>query len=232
MNKQTQDNLLEVVRNNYEEIASDFDETRKKYLWPELVRLAEVVKDGQTVLDVGCGNGRLRQVFKNKNIKYIGVDNSQGLIKLAEDNQESRIENQELLFGNILELDKLEKNNFDYIFCIAVLNHLPGKDLQIKALEQMKNKLAPGGKIIMSNWNLWSKQKFVKLIFKLLFLKIIGKNKMDFGDVVFDWKKGQESQRYYHAFTKCGLRHVVCRAGLKIEKIYKDKFNFYTILVK
>ncbi|PIX02803.1 SAM-dependent methyltransferase, partial [bacterium (Candidatus Gribaldobacteria) CG_4_8_14_3_um_filter_42_11] len=41
------------------------------------------VKDGDKVLDVGCGNGRLVKAFENKKISYLGVDNSEKLIKLA-----------------------------------------------------------------------------------------------------------------------------------------------------
>jgi len=230
MNKQTQENLLAIVKRNYEDIASEFNETRKKYLWPELVKLAERVKDGDSVLDVGCGNGRLRQAFIDKAINYLGIDNSESLIKFAEENQESRIKNQEFLLGDVLELDKLEIGKFDYIFCIAVLNHIPGKELQIKALEQMKNKLAMDGKIIITNWNLWCKTKYLKIILKLVLLKMIGKNRMDFGDIVFNWKRGEHSQRYYHAFTKCELKKLAKKAGFKIERLYKDKYNYYTVL--
>ena len=56
MDKQTQKNLLELVKRNYGEIAADFDLTRKKDLWPELIKLSEMVKNGDRVLDVGCSN--------------------------------------------------------------------------------------------------------------------------------------------------------------------------------
>ena len=58
---------------------------------------------------------------------------------------------------------------------------------------------------------------------------------MDFGDILFDWKNSQgekTSKRYYHAFKKGELKRVIKKAGLKIEKIYKDKYNYYALLTR
>jgi len=253
MDKQTQKNLLGLVKRNYEEIAADFDNTRKKYLWPELLELVSMVKDGDNVLDVGCGNGRFLRAFGEKKINYLGVDSSEALIQLAKKNfLDSRLRgndkdgvvarNDKWAVGDILELDKLPEHDFDYIFCVAVLHHLPGEDLRVQALKQMKDKLKSGGKIIITVWNLWNQPKFRKLIFKYAWLKLFGKNppageagKMDFGDILFGWKnnKGEEvSQRYYYAFTKRKLRRISEMAGLKVKRLYKDKYNYYLILEK
>ena len=99
----------------------------------------------------------------------------------------------------------------------------------------MKNKLNPNGKIIITVWNLWPQAKFRRLIFKCALLKFLGKNKFDFGDILFDWKNNrgeQISRRYYHAFTLNELKKLASRAGLKIEKLYKDKYNYYFVLKK
>lgn len=254
MDKQTQKNLLDLVKRNYEEIAADFDATRKKYLWPELIKLAGIVKDGDRVLDVGCGNGRLTEAFRDKKIEYLGVDSSEKLIELARKNyvreiaasprgcgvpclagRQARNDNvsYEFQVADILELDKLPEKDFDYVFCIAVLHHLPGNETRIKALEELRKKLKPGGKIVITVWNLWGRQKFRKLIFKYGLLKLLGRNKMDFGDILFSWKnnKGEKiSRRYYHAFTKNELKKMAAAAGFKIEKLYKDRYNYYLIL--
>jgi SAM-dependent methyltransferase len=258
MDKETQKNLLDIVKKNYEEIAEDFSETRKKYLWPELIKLASQVKGGDKILDVGCGNGRLLEAFKDKEISYAGVDSSEKLIELARErflnNFKFKILNLKFIVGDILELDKLLKvdsasqrgASFDYIFCVAVLHHIPGEALRAKVLENLREKLKDDGRIILTVWNLWSQKKFRKFIFRFAFLKLIGRNhrlghrssgasgtgKMDFGDIVFDWKNsaGQAiSQRYYHAFNIYELKKIIKKAGLNIERIYKDKYNYYVI---
>ncbi|MBU4257135.1 class I SAM-dependent methyltransferase, partial [Patescibacteria group bacterium] len=132
MDKQTQKNLLEIVKRNYEEIAEDFNETRKKYLWPELLQLTRDIKDGDKILDVGCGSGRLLEALKDKKINYLGVDTSEKLIKLAEERYKAA--GFEFQVRDILELSKIPEINFDYVFCVAVLHHLPGEDLRLASL--------------------------------------------------------------------------------------------------
>lgn len=228
MNKKTQQDLLNIVEKNYNEIAEDFHETRKKYLWPELLNLTKDVKDGDSVLDVGCGNGRLIKAFEGKKVKYVGVDASEKLIELAR----NEVAGYEFLVANILELGKIPQVNFDYVFSIAVLHHLPGEKLRVDALRQLKNKIKNDGKIILTVWNFWPKKKFRKLILKFFLLKLIGKNKMDFGDIVFNWQGAEGKKRYYHAFRERELRKIVKKAELKIEKIYKDEHNYYLVLKK
>jgi SAM-dependent methyltransferase len=135
----------------------------------------------------------------------------------------------------MIDLGKISELNFDYVFSVATLHHLPGKDLRIQALKQMKNKIKKDGRIIITNWNLWKQKWSRKLILKFFLLKIFRKHKMDFGDILFDWKAEKDtgySQRYYHAFRKRELKKITKKAGLKIEKIYRDKYNYYLVLRK
>lgn len=235
MDNKTQKYLLNIVKRNYEEIADDFNESRKKYIWPEILKLTANIKNKDKVIDVGCGNGRLLEALKNKQVEYLGVDNSARLINIAK----SRYANIRFTTCDILELSKIPQINFDYVFCIAVLQNIPGQKLRIIALKQLKNKISQDGRIIISVWNMWSnkwkKKKFKRLIIKFALLKLIKKNNMDWGDLLFDWhsqgvKRG--SKRYYHAFRKRELKKIIKKAGLKIEKIYKDEYNYYAILKK
>jgi SAM-dependent methyltransferase len=229
MDKQTQKQLLGMVKGHYAEIAEAFNETRKKYpspLWNGLQSITKEIQNESKVLDVGCGNGRLLVFLKDKKIKYLGVDTCQEL--LAEARKLNPEEN--FASSDILGLSQLSEINFQYVFCIAVMHHLPGLDLRVQALKQLKNKISNDGKIIITVWNFWQQKKYLKLIARFFILKILGKSKMDFGDILFDWKRDLVSRRYYHAFTKSEFRKISKLAGLKIEKLYKDRFNYYLIL--
>ena len=232
MNQKTRDDLWNLVKTNYKEIADDFNDTRKKVIWPELVRLADLVEKGSSVLDAGCGNGRLLQAFRFKPIRYVGLDYNDKFIHFAKESWQ--IPDGLFIEGDILEMERnpLLKEYFDHIFCVAVIHCIPGDSLRIEALKQLKNKLKDNGKLIVTVWNLWSKPKYLALLFKYSALKLLGMNKMDYGDIVFDWEGKVKSKRYYHAFTKRGLENVFSLAGLRIEKLYKDRFNYYIIAKK
>lgn len=233
MNKATEKKLLTLVKESYAQIADDFNDSRKKQIWPELTKLAGAI-DGsfrrQNVLDVGCGNGRLAALFQNQQIDYLGVDSCPELISLAKQNYGDRF-----ALGDILTLSRLPSFNFDYVFCVAVLHHLPGRELRLEALKQLKSKIKPGGTIIITVWNLWQQKKYRRLILKYWLLKLLKKNQMDFGDIVFNWHNTQgqpTGRRYYHAFSRRQLAKLAQAADLTIEKLYQDNFNYYLILKK
>ena len=232
MDKNTKKKLLNLVMTNYSDIANSFDESRKKPLWPKLNKLSGEVKDGESVIDVGCGNGRLLHGFQDKDIDYLGVDFCKDLIQKAKEN----FPDQEFLEGDVLDLGSINRIGFDHVFCVAVLHHIPGSDLRIQALKQLKNKAAKDGRIVITVWNLWAQPKFRKLIIRYLLLKFFKKNKMDFGDIIFEWKGEGKSnnqevkKRYYHAFTKRELKKLVKKSGLKIKSLEKDEYNYYLIL--
>lgn len=238
MNKKTEEYLLQLVRDNYREIAAEFDLSRRKQLWDEVVKFAAEINcslNRKSVLDAGCGNGRLFKLFQNKNIDYLGVDSCPELIGLAQMAYEEAQPTPQFAVGEILTLSQLPQFNFDYIFCVGVLHHLPGVKLQAEALRQLKSKLKDNGQIFLSVWNIWRLANLRPLIFKFSLLKLLGKHQMDWGDIIFDWKYASgeaASQRYYHAFTKRQLKRLARQAGLKVLKLWRDHYNYYLILKK
>lgn len=230
MDRDTKRKLLDMVRSNYDDIADSFDHTRKKPLWPELNHLVQEVQEGESVIDVGCGNGRLLYGLSDKNVRYLGVDSSEGLIQKAQQN----FPQQEFRKGDILDLGRIEEVGFDHVFCVAVLHHIPGFDLRVQALQQLKNKVKKDGRIVVTVWNLWQRPNFRRLIFRYILLKVFKKNHMDIGDVIFEWKGENKDQivkkRYYHAFTKRELKRIVRKSGLHLKELKKDKHNYYLIL--
>lgn len=230
MDKDTQQQLLKIVKQNYEEVAQDYDRTRRKQSDPlrrEVEKYAQKVKEGTKVLDVGCGNARLLELLP-EGVDYLGVDSSESLINISKE----RFPRYKFQTVDVLELDRLKEKEFNYVLCIAMLHHLPGRDLRVKSLRQMRDKMAIDGELMISVWNLWSKKKMRKRITRFLLLKILGKNKMDIGDITFDWKDNKKrtvSKRYYHAFTKRELKKEVKKAGLTPKNIYKDKYNYFVV---
>lgn len=226
MNQKKEQELLDLVKKNYSDIAGDFDRTRKKYLWPELSKLASEIKNGSKVLDAGCGNGRLLEALQGKNISYFGFDGSKELISLAKQNYPG----EKFLVADILDNLFLQNNFYDKIFCIAVIPHIPGRNKRVEVLQSLHKKLAPGGEMIMSFWDLRSQAKYRKQLFWATLRKFFSLNNLDYGDLLFDWQGSEKSKRYYHAFSKKELEIEVKAAGLKIHKLYRADNNFWLII--
>jgi len=180
-----------------------------------------------TTLDIGCGNGRIMELFNN-NVNYTGVEQSKKLAHIAKERCKKRGGECKIIEGDILELDKYVKGKFDLILYIAVLHHIPSHELRVHFLKQLKGKLKNDGQLIITVWNLSEQLKYKKMVWKHNLLKLVGLNKMDFNDILFPGFN-KKSLRYYHVFSESELRKLLKDTGWKIEKLYSDKRNIYAI---
>jgi len=76
-------------KNFYSRNAESFSNTRA-VVWAGWDKLFEHIAPPDSVLDVGCGNGRFFKAVKqvNSEIEYLGVDSSTELIEIARKNFE------------------------------------------------------------------------------------------------------------------------------------------------
>ena len=216
MKKAVAKKILRENTKTWNEIAGEFDLTRKTN-WPELEGLASHANPGMKILDLGCGNGRFFELLKTKSIDYTGIDNSKKLISLAK----KKHSGQNFLVGNALDLP-FEDSSFDLVYSIAVLHIIPSKKLRLEFLKEAERVLKKDGKIVLTVWNLWQR-RYLSLIVKYSLLKIVGKSKLDFGDLYMSWQN--KYQRYHHAVTKRELKTLFKKTGFSIKKIKYLKRN-------
>jgi len=226
--------MLDKVKLDYELIAGQFSDTRQ-YLWGELKKFDKYVKEGQQVLDVGCGNGRLYDLLKDKKVNYVGVDNSEEMIKHARERFEDQKTGCIFEVGNILKLN-YPAESFDAVFAIAVLHHIPSKKLRIQALNEVKRVLKTGGYFILTVWDLWGQNKYLPHILTSCLKKFFGMSSLDYKDVMVPWKRPDgkvATERYVHAFTKGEIKRLVKQVGFKIEQVKREVgYNIYLIAKK
>jgi len=195
--------LLDLNRDNYNKIAEDFSATRA-YIWDDIKVLLDYVGEGDSVLDVGCGNGRLVEGLKEKNVKYLGIDFSEKLIAEAR----KKYPHHEFAVVDLAEFHS-DQAKYDVVFCLSVLNHFP-KDFQEKIILNIKSALKPGGCLLMINWNLWN-IKSKKSVWRL---PKFGK----FQDLMTIWRGASEQVKlYYYAFTNGEIRNLLNKTGFEVE---------------
>lgn len=213
------------IKNSYNKISKVFSQTRQ-YNWDEVKEYAEkYVKDGQNILDLGCGNGRLYQLLENYNVNYLGIDISK---KLIEDAKE-KFPRAKFKIGDISKI-KLEKNKYNLIFAIASFHHIPSPTLRQQAINNIYKSLKPGGIYIMTNWNL----------FQPKYEKYFNKNKspdpqLEENDTLIPWKNSQGkilANRYYHAFTLKEIEQLIGNSDFEIIENKKSRFNIVTVIKK
>jgi len=217
--------LLKKTQEDYNLIAEDYARTRH-FIW-DIENLAQYVIPGEKILDLGCGNGRILEILEDKNIDYVGLDNSEKLIEIAKKNYPQA----KFLVGDALSLP-FPNDFFDKVFSIRVLPHIPSNEFQFQFLKEVSRVLKPGGLLILTAWYLYGftvKSNFL-LMLENVFLKLIGKSKLDFGDALIPW--GKKAIRYYHYFTKRGLKKLAEESGLKVKKIWSTPFDIYLIAEK
>lgn len=218
--------LLDRTRENYNRIAKHFSSTRS-FLWPELESFKKYLKENDVILDAGCGNGRLFELFQDLKVDYYGVDFSEVLIKEAQ----KRYPQANFQKANILDLP-FDKEKFNIVFCIATFHHLPSEEARLQVLENFHWVLKPKGYLILTVWNLWQ-SRFWKYLFQYTTFKILGHSRLDFKDIFFPWKDSQGkiiTQRYCHTFDKNELNGLFQLSRFEILDHYytkgKEKSNW------
>jgi ubiquinone/menaquinone biosynthesis C-methylase UbiE len=224
MNQQVQNGILQQTKKIYNAIATDFSNTRGRW-WRGFGDFAQYVRPGDRVLDLGCGNGRMAEIFENSKIEYLGIDNSEELIKIARERFKDR---PWIKFevGDMLEIQnsKLKTQNFNLVLLIAALHHLPTKELREQVIKNIYNILKPGGRLVMINWNLWQvlgwKKNFRYWKYLFNWLEKISHGLWGVSDALVPWKSlSAEGKRFIHSFGKREVRRMLKQAGFEIEKL-------------
>lgn len=218
MKKEIADNILHETEVGYDSISKKFSQTRKHF-WRGLEYLRDYAGKGSTVLDYGCGNGRLLELIGDvPNLEYHGLDTSGKLIEFASQQYSAPGRHFSKIDPSQTSL-AFEDNFFNTIYSIAVFHHFPSEEYRKQIASQFYRTTSDGGYIIVTVWYLWQR-KYLKNILTNWFDKVKGKSKLDWNDclISFTDNDGKKFQRFHHAFTKRELADLFAGAGFKIEQ--------------
>jgi len=208
---------IKMNRDAYNAVADLFSSTRQ-YLWDDMKDLGTYVKMGDRVLDLGCANGRLHELFEQATggslgVEYVGLDQSEELIAIAK----KAYRESEFVVGEMCALP-FDDDSFDAVYCIAVFCHLPPEKHE-QVLTEMKRVLKPGGYLIMTNWNAfndWVQDKVNK-----------GKyTTEDQKNFIVPWWNGPGdvlATRYYYGFDLEELQKLFEKQGFDVLEHYYAK---------
>lgn len=203
--------LLGITKKTYDDISRSYVIIRGKEpheldrkIWEKLLDLARIrVKSGQlansigylTILDIGTGSGRdIKYASKIPDLKIIGIDNSDGFIKILKDLEDKN----EIPVGSFMKADMRDLScfsdrSFDIVRHNASLIHLPviGKGYMVDlALSESYRALKDNG---------------------LIYIYVKEGNGLEYIDT-------EESLggRIFQLYTMKTIKEIICRNGFKI----------------
>ncbi len=111
------------------------------------LRLVPNLRD-KRVLDLGCGTGANAVVMAQSGAKVIGIDLSQSMLELAQQQAASAKVKVELRQGDIAELAWLRAESIEFALCVEVLAEVPDLD---RTLRQIHRVLQPASTFVFTH---------------------------------------------------------------------------------
>ena len=238
------------LRELYDAIAPHFARTRQRP-WPDTMDFVDSIyrdmsgrKGQQTLLDLGCGNGRNALYALEKGFLVLALDFSLELLKILDADAGKRGYRQrlELLNGNMLTLP-LEENSVDCAMSIAALHHLATREKRLRALGECRRVMKTGGRALFSVWA-FDQDRFREEYVR--HLASFSRDEKAFGNLLVDWRSGTQPgtngdtgveeqrsfKRFYHLFVEGELAGLCEEAGFHLVSSFRSGDNYYVVVEK
>ncbi len=198
--------IIKSVQQMYDEIGTHFSRTRQKTYgnggssnWLVTDKYLSKLKSGQSLLDVGCGNGKLVSGLP-EGVEYLGTDFSKTLL----DEAKKLYPKHKFVYGDVVNPKHwVDLGKYDAIFCVAVLHHIPEREQQVYILKECRKHLKSGGFLYLTVWNLWQ-EKFLQYQI----------------DDHFEVPYNAKWKRYCVAYDVQTLTDLMTEAGLTVEEMF------------
>lgn len=229
----TRTRLNQINQAFYARVAREFDATRRR-AWPGwLQALSKTDSPIQSVIDIGCGNGRFALFLSERqptSFDYTGIDSSQGLLSLARARL-SRLEQVGIrLIEHDLVEDELPDMQAQLVVLFGVLHHVPGFRQRRELLLRCAGLVAPGGHLIFAAWRFYEEERFRARVLPWDDDFSVEKN-----DFLLDWRRGESARRYCHYVDDAEHDDLVAATGLSAKADFRadgasGALNRYTVL--
>lgn len=135
------------AHDEYRALADSYEQRWQRYLDVSTLHTLDALgpREGETILDAGCGTGLLLQRIAAcaPGVHLVGVDLTLAMIRQADS------KSSDLMVGDVCRLP-LADGSLDAVVMASVLQYLPSLD---RALSEAARVLRPGGRLVITVWN-------------------------------------------------------------------------------
>lgn len=220
MDETTARQLLHVNRRFYDTFAEAFSDSRAASE-PGFERILANIAPGDSVLDLGCGQGRLALLLP-EGCTYIGIDYAAEMLRVARGAADGQSRVEARFFTADLVNDAWESkisSDVDWVILRAVLHHIPGYGNRLSLVRRAAGVLTATGTLAIANWQF---VKIPRLMRRALPWCEIGlsESNVDPGDYLLDWQRNGHGVRYVHWVDEAETRRLAQDADLRVDELF------------
>lgn len=231
MEDSVREQLADLNHEFYRRFAQSFAATRRAPQPGFFVLESYLPSKCRSILDVGCGEGRLgRFLLDRKRIQlYDGVDFSQELIDIAKTQTTGRFWRRDLMQPHSLDALGL----YNAVACLAVLQHIPGREHRKRLMLDMAGRLAPDGRLIVSTWQFLDSERQRK---KIVDWNQVGLSQdvLETNDYLLTWQRDGRGLRYVSYIDDEEIQTLAEQSGLRTVATFRSDgregdLNLYSV---
>jgi SAM-dependent methyltransferase len=204
----------------------DYDDPDTEWFWAggdealdkmlDLVGLT--IRSDETVVDIGCGVGRMTRALAGRATHVYGIDVSREMLVRAREHNPD-LKNVEWLHGDGHGLGVLEDRSVDGCFSHVVFQHLPDPAITLNYVREMGRVLSVGG------WALFQVSSDPSVHSHLLSLRSRVKARLGFSN------DGRHDPAWAGSAVEVGaLRKAMADGGLDVERLLLAGSQYTTVL--
>jgi tRNA (uracil-5-)-methyltransferase TRM9 len=226
MDEHSRHRLEQMTADFYEHHAASFARSRQAPwdTWPDVLDIAGSRRDINSVLDVGCGNGRFATFLQSSDtpVRYVGIDTSPLLLAHARKSHPEHT----FIDGQLHDLDQ---DQFDLVASFGVLHHIAGFSQRAEYMRELAARTGLGGALIVSFWQPASGTDFHRKT-----ATPPDDIALEPNDYLLGWNGDHSQLRYCHHFTDDEVELMVTASGLalasELQGTGNDATNRYVVL--
>jgi SAM-dependent methyltransferase len=170
----------------------------------------------ETVLDIGCGVGRMTRALAGRVARVHGLDVSAEMLRLARGHN-GDLENADWLHGDGTTLGVLGEASVDGCFSHVVFQHIPDPEITLGYVREIGRVLRPGG------WALFQVSTDPAVHRPPVRARLRARLR----------RRGEEHRAWWGSAVDVGaLRRAAADGGLEIERLLDEGTQFTTVLAR